>query len=517
MRKRNMVITGVSVLVLIAIAVFAYIGIPRPEYEPYPYGSADREKLPRMTLLNHQEIMHQVVGHPKMSVTNIGILVYDGASTIEAISSMVVFSELMDVKVEYIGIQPGIVSTDLADIVVERSIDEVAQLDLLVVPGGTRAGLQEVLENTVLVDWIQRIDKGTKLTAGVGYGSLLLAEAGLLSDRQIVFSWPMAEENALAIGSRFDNGRYTQDGKYWTSVSGTAAIDMSLAMVEAISGTNHLQGAMLDLEYDPAPPFEGGTVETTPSEILDVLMASTYRQGEVTLLESSAVKIPASSASTETLQVGILVYDGFFTLDAIGPLAVLSQMDGAQVNLIRVGDSEEIKSGRTRLIVPLSMSDVSALDLLLIPGGSNGTWEMVQNSEVLEWIRMIDANSRYTTSVCTGSWVLGSAGLLENRQATTNWYRAGQMMERFGAQFVPERYTSDDKYWTSAGVSAGIDMSFALIAEIRGEEAAQTAMMRLQYHPEPPIDAGTPEKTDDLVLDMMHQMYDFLMVPLIRK
>lgn len=514
MRKRTIVITGVSVLALVAIAVFAYIGIPKPEYDPYQYGNAEREKLPRMTLLNHQEIMHQVVGHPKMAVTNIGILVYDGASTIEAISSMVVFSELMDVNVEYIGLKPGIVSTDLADIVVERSIDEVDQLDLLVVPGGTRAGLQAVLENTALASWIQRMDQGTKLTAGVGYGSLLLAEAGVLSDRQIAFSWPMAEENALAIGSRFDNGRYTQDGKYWTSVSGTAAIDMTLAMVEAISGTKHLQGAMLDLEYDPAPPFEGGTAETTPSEILDVLMASTYSQGELTLLDGSAPQ--RSASSVEKLQVGILVYDGFFTLDAIGPLAVLSQMEGAEVNLIRVGESEEIKSGRTRLIVPLSTADVSTLDLLLVPGGSDGTWEMVQNSEVLEWIRMIDANSRYTTSVCTGSWVLGSAGLLENRQATTNWYRAGQMMERFGAQYVPERYTSDDKYWTSAGVSAGIDMSFALIAEIRGEEAAQTAMLRLHYHPEPPIDAGTPEKTDDLVLDMMHQMYDFLMVPLIR-
>jgi transcriptional regulator GlxA family with amidase domain len=168
------------------------------------------------------------------------------------------------------------------------------------------------------------------------------------------------------------------------------------------------------------------------------------------------------------------------------------------------------------LIVPLSIADVSTLDLLLVPGGSDGTWEMVQNSEVLEWIQMIDANSRYTTSVCTGSWVLGSAGLLENRQATTNWYRAGQMMERFGAKFQPVRYIADGKYWTSAGVSAGIDMSFALIADMRGEEAAQTAMMRLYYHPEPPIDAGTPETTDDLVLDMMHQMYDFLMVPLIR-
>ncbi len=288
---------------------------------------------------------------------------------------------------------------------------------------------------------------------------------------------------------------------------------MTLAMVQAIAGTPHLQGAMLDLEYDPAPPFVGGTADTTPTALLDTLMANTYQHGKLTLLDSHA--LPANG--NEPLQVGILVYDGFFTLDAIGPLAVLSQLGHAEVNLVRVGESEVVKSGRTRLLVPLSTADVTELDVLLVPGGANGTWEMVQDTAVHEWIRTIDAHSQYTTSVCTGSWVLGAAGLLDGRQATTNWYRASQMMDRFGAQFTPARYTNDGKYWTSAGVSAGIDMSFALIAELAGEATAQTTMMQLFYHPEPPIDAGSPEKTDDLVLDMMHQMYDYLMVPLIRQ
>lgn len=334
----------------------------------------------------------------------------------------------------------------------------------------------------------------------------------MLRDREVAFSWPFAEENVLAMGSRFNDGRYTHDGKYWTSVSGTAVIDMTLAMVEAIAGTQHLQGAMLDLEYAPAPPFDAGTPEKTPPDILASLMAETYRYGSLTLVDSSVSPIGASTLDSEKLQIGILVYDGFFTLDVIGPLAVLSQLTDAEVYLVRFGDSEEIRSGRTRLMVPRSISEISALDLLVVPGGSDGTWKMVQNSEVLNWIRMIDTNSRYTTSVCTGSWILSAVGLLQDRRATTNWYRAGQMMERFGAQFEPVRYTSDDKYWTSAG----IDMSFALITEISGDAAAQAAMMRLSYHPEPPIDAGTPEKTDDLVLDMMHQMYDYQMVPLIR-
>lgn len=498
------------------IALVVYLERPVREYAPYQYGDADREHLPRMTLLNHQQIMQKVLGAPSLPVKSIGIVVYDGVDILEAIAPMVVFSELMDVKVEYVGRKAGVVASNLANIVVERSIEDVDQLDVLVVPGGAPDSLQAALEDAALLDWLQRIDAGTILTAGAGHGTLLLAEAGLLHDRQITFSWPQEEPNALAIGSRFQPGRYTHDGKYWTSVGGTAAIDMALAMLETIAGTPNLQAAMLDLEYAPAPPFEGGTANTTSPEIRDALMASTYRRGELTLLASYA-PAPGASTTHASLQVGILVYDGFFTLDAIGPLAVLSQLGNAQVRLIRVGDTEEIKSGRTRLIVPTSISDVPALDLLLVPGGSNGTWDIVQNPVVLDWIRSIDANSRYTTSVCTGSWVLGAAGLLQNRQATTNWYRAGQMMERFGARFEPMRYVTDDKYWTSAGVSAGIDMSFALIAEIDGESAARSAMLRLHYHPEPPINAGTPEKTDDLVLDMMHQMYDFLMVPLIRE
>lgn len=90
-------------------------------------------------------------------------------------------------------------------------------------------------------------------------------------------------------------------------------------------------------------------------------------------------------------------------------------------------------------------------------------------------------------------------------------------MARYGAKFTPQRHVVDGKYWTSAGVSAGIDLSFALIAELRGEPAAHAAMLRLHYQPTPPIDAGSPEKTEDLVLDMMVQMYDYLMVPLIRE
>lgn len=516
MRKRNIVLFSLVAIAIVAAGVYAYYAVPRPEYQPYVYGDEDRDKLERLTLLNHEEVMHSVVGHPRLPVTEIGILVYDGVSTLEAVSAMVVFSELMNVNVMYIGMEAGTVSTDLVDIVIEDTIESVDALDALLIPGGSTDAMSAAMQNEHLIHWIQQIDQNSIFTASVGYGSLFLSEAGLLEGKQIAASWPLGEDNALALGATFSPERYTQDGKYWTSVGGTAAIDMTLGMVQAIAGNKHLQGAMLDLEYDPAPPFAGGTAETTPTDVLTALQGQAHSYGELTLLDSYSASQGSGVNNGDALQVGIFVYDGFFTLDAIGPLAVLSQMENAEVRLIRYGDSEEIKTGRTRLLVPVSIDDVTELDLLLIPGGSDGTWKMVQTTEVHDWIRHIDASSRYTASVCTGSWVLGAAGLLEGRTATTNWYRAGQMMQLFGAEFVPLRYTSDGKYWTSAGVSAGIDMSYALIAELNGTPAAKAAMMRLYYAPQPPIDAGSPEKTDDLVLDMMHQMYDYQMVPMLR-
>lgn len=480
----------------------------------YDYGRADRAKLPPMTLLNHQSIMGDLLGKPAIPVKTIGILVYDGADTMETIAPMVVFSELMDVKLEYVGLHPGKVSTSLAEMMVEHTIDDIDQLDVLVVPGGSRAGLEAALRHETLMPWLKRIDAGTRLTAGVGYGSVILARAGLLQNRRIAFDWPDAEANATALGSVYDPARYAHDGKYWTSGRSTAAIDMSLAMLQAIAGPRHTQAAMLDLEYDPAPPFAGGTPETTPAALIEAQSPRSYRLGELSLLD-----VPGSAASSmeKTFDIGILVYEDFFTMDAIGPLTMLSQLPNARVRLIRFDGDDVLKSGRTQIRVPTAAADVNALDALLIPGGSTGTWQMAQDPQALAWIRKIDTHSRYTGSVCSGAWILGATGLLQGRKATTNWYRAGQMMDLYGAKFTPARYVSDGKYWTSAGVSAGIDLSVAMIADIADETAARTAMLQTNYRPQPPIAGGSPEKTDDLVLDMMHQMYDYVMLSSIKE
>lgn len=213
--------------------------------------------------------------------------------------------------------------------------------------------------------------------------------------------------------------------------------------------------------------------------------------------------------------VGILVYDGFFTLDAVGPMSVLSELMGAKVFFI--GEKKGlVKNYQMQIQVDTTMAEVEELDILIVPGGYTDTYKMTRNQPVLDWIKKIDEKSQITASVCTGAWILGAAGLLEGKKATTHWYyKAKDILEGYGAEFQKKRYVHDGKYWSSAGVSAGMDMSLALIKEIRGDKYLQGVMLDLEYDPQPPIEAGTPEKSDEGVVDMMVQMYDMGIQPVI--
>jgi transcriptional regulator GlxA family with amidase domain len=155
------------------------------------------------------------------------------------------------------------------------------------------------------------------------------------------------------------------------------------------------------------------------------------------------------------------------------------------------------------------------LDILIIPGGARGTVLTSYNEKVLDWIRNIDKQTIYTTSVCTGGWILGSAGLLEGKKASTNWYREEEFLKKYGATPANERFTHDGKYWTSAGVTAGMDMSIAIVRDNWGDMFAQGVMLDMEYDPAPPIEGGSPEKTNWLVEWMMKSMYDAGINPII--
>ncbi|MBV6643806.1 MAG: DJ-1/PfpI family protein [Cyclobacteriaceae bacterium] len=213
--------------------------------------------------------------------------------------------------------------------------------------------------------------------------------------------------------------------------------------------------------------------------------------------------------------LGILVYDGVNDLDFMGPRYILGQLWGVKAQLIAIKPGN-IKTVMGVEVVPNTVIDsVGQVDILVIPGGFKGTVEGAYDHKLLTWIKKIDEKSIFTTSVCTGSWILGATGLLEGKDATTNWYRAEEMMEKYGAKFQRERYVRDGKYWTSAGVTAGLDMSLAIMNEIRGEDYTQAIMLDMEYDPAPPIIGGRPDNTNMNVYNMMLAMYDMGFQPLI--
>ena len=213
--------------------------------------------------------------------------------------------------------------------------------------------------------------------------------------------------------------------------------------------------------------------------------------------------------------VGILVYDGCNLLDVTGPRYVLGQLMGAETKLVALKAGNITTVMGIELVPNTVIDSVDQLDILVIPGGFRGTALSTYDDKLHDWIRKIDENSIYTTSVCNGAWILAATGLLKGKQATTNWYRGEEMMAKYGAVFNHERFVQDGKYWTSAGVTAGMDMSLAIINDIWGQKYTQAVMLDMEYDPAPPIVGGTPETTKPEVLQMMLAMYDMGMLPLI--
>ncbi|GAA2773473.1 DJ-1/PfpI family protein [Streptomyces showdoensis] len=193
------------------------------------------------------------------------------------------------------------------------------------------------------------------------------------------------------------------------------------------------------------------------------------------------------------MQIAVVLYDRFTTLDAIGPYELLGRLPGAEtVFVAKEAGPVRNDQGNLALIADKTLAEVPRPDIVLVPGGP-GDNEVKRDPELLAWLRAADATSTWTTSVCTGSLILASAGLLKGRRATSHWL-ALEELAGLGAESTGERVVFDGKYVTAAGVSSGIDMALHLIGRIAGDETAQSIQLLTEYDPQPPYDAGSPEK-----------------------
>jgi transcriptional regulator GlxA family with amidase domain len=200
------------------------------------------------------------------------------------------------------------------------------------------------------------------------------------------------------------------------------------------------------------------------------------------------------------MDIAILVYDDFTALDAVGPYEVLSRLPGARVRFVAKEAGPVVTdNGMLRLLAEASLAEVPEPDIVVIAGGV-GTRRYVEDEEILGWIRHAHEHSTWTTSVCTGSLLLGAAGVLEGLTATTHWLER-ETLRDFGATPVADRVVFEGKVVTAAGVSAGIDMALHLVERIVGPEAAQAVQLVIEYDPQPPFDTGSPEKAPAEIVD----------------
>jgi putative intracellular protease/amidase len=200
------------------------------------------------------------------------------------------------------------------------------------------------------------------------------------------------------------------------------------------------------------------------------------------------------------MQVAYLLYDNFTALDIVGPYDVLSSLPGIDSVFVaeQMGPVRNDR-GTLALTADRSLNEVPAPDIVVVPGGF-GTRLLLEHEPLLAWLRRVHETTTWTTSVCTGSLLLAAAGLLDGVPATTHWL-AREKLASLGAVPASGRVVRHGKIITAAGVSSGIDMALRLVQTIRGDEAAQAIQLGIEYDPEPPFDAGAPEKAPRPIVD----------------
>jgi putative intracellular protease/amidase len=202
------------------------------------------------------------------------------------------------------------------------------------------------------------------------------------------------------------------------------------------------------------------------------------------------------------MNIAIPIFDEITALDAVGPYEVLSRLPGAKVNFIAAEPGpKRTENKMLALHADLPLDELTDPDVIVVPGGF-GTRALTTDEAMLAWVRRAHETSQWTTSVCTGSLVLGAAGILEGLEATTHWLVLDGLA-KYGATPVTRRVVEQGKVITAAGVSSGIDMALTLAARIAGDELAQAIQLGIEYDPEPPFDSGSTDKAPPEIIELV--------------
>jgi cyclohexyl-isocyanide hydratase len=206
------------------------------------------------------------------------------------------------------------------------------------------------------------------------------------------------------------------------------------------------------------------------------------------------------------LSIGFVIFPQLTQLDFTGPLQILSRLPGATTHIV-AKSSAPVPSDCGLSLVPTSMlAACPNLDVLCVPGGF-GVVDAMGDRDLVDFVRRQAAGARYVTSVCTGAFVLGVAGLLKGRRATTHWAYT-DLLPMVGASHEKARIVKDGNIITAGGVTSGIDFALSIAAEIAGEAVAQSIQLSIEYDPAPPFDTGHPDRAPGSIRAMLAARYE---------
>ena len=343
-----------------------------------------------------------------------------------------------------------------------------------VVPGGGAATLAAT-EDEALLSYVRSAARGARVVGSTGNGALVLAAADLLRGKRAAIHWAFREP-LEELGAIPATERWLADGRLQTAAGGTAGIDMALPLLARLRGKAVARLGQLSAEYDPQPPF--GRVEP---DLADDDLARTLRDAD-----SASAADPGGGDQRE---IAFVLYPGLTVLDLVGPLQVLTMLHRLSPGYRTVAvwaRREPVPTDAGVAVVPdRTFEEVPHPAIVLVPGGALPTIRAMSDPLVRDYVRSAAASAELITSVCTGSLILGAVGLLEGRDATTNWFYSG-ILENLGATYHQRRWVEDGNLVMSAGVSAGIDMALHLAARLTDEATARRVQRAIDYDPQPP-------------------------------
>lgn len=204
------------------------------------------------------------------------------------------------------------------------------------------------------------------------------------------------------------------------------------------------------------------------------------------------------------MQIALALYPGFTALDIIGPFQTFADVPGLECAFVAAESGPVTDhTGRLQMVASASFAETATPEVVVVPGGM--VLPTGDDDPVVQWLRAVHPTTTWTTSVCTGSVFLGAAGILEGLDATSHW-TAYEILEGYGAHPTGERVVERGKVITAAGVSAGIDMGLTLVARLMGDDLARAIQLAIEYDPQPPFDAGSPEKAGPDLTELMRGM-----------